>query len=266
MILDKFDLTGRTAIVTGGGRGLGRAMALALAEAGADIVVAARTVDQLEEAAALVRERGRRALVSPCDVTESAQVNAMVERAYAEFGQIDILINNAGGGTGGAGKTLAELTDEDWRLSIDTNLTSVFYGSRAVAPRMAERGSGVIINIASGFGLRGGRNNFGYASAKGGVVQFTRSLALTYGERGVRCNAILPGAVPHTEASAEFFRHGRYIPLGRLGTSEDIALLAVFLASDAAAHIHGEVVISDGGALAAGIAPTGMAPLWPREA
>lgn len=260
MILDKFDLTDRTAIVTGGGRGIGRAIAIALAEAGAHVLISARTVEQLEETAREIESRGRRAVVVATDVTDSAQVNAMAERAFAAFGEVDILVNNAGGG--GFGGELHEIDDAAWHAGIDNNLASVFYCSRAVVPRMAERGRGVVINNASGFGLRGGRNNFMYASAKGGVIQFTRSLCLTYAARGVRANALLPGAIPHNEMMAGFFHHGRYMPIGRVGTVEDMAMLAVYLASDASAHLNGEVVISDGGALAAGIAPTGMAPVY----
>ncbi len=262
MILDKFDLSGRSAIVTGGGRGIGRAIALALAEAGADLLITARSLDQLEETAQLIAGRGRRAVVVRTDVTDSAQVNEMAARAFAEFGQVDILVNNAGGGSAGFGMELQDLPDDIWGGGIDNNLSSVFYCSRAIVPRMAERGSGVVINNASGYGLRGGRNNFIYAAAKGGVIQFTRSLCLTYAARGIRANALLPGAVPHNEAMAAGFHHGKFIPIGRPGTVEDMAMLAVFLASDASAHMNGEVVISDGGALAAGIAPTGMAPLW----
>ncbi len=266
MILDKFDLSGRTAIITGGGRGLGRGMAIAMAEAGVDVVLAARSVDQLEEAAARVRERGRRAIVAPCDVTDSAQVDAMADLAYREYGQIDILINNAGGGGAGTGKTLGELTNDDWRSGIDTNLSGVFYCSRAVVPRMAERGSGVVINIASTWGERGVRNSYMYNSAKGGVIQFTRVLAASYGGQGVRAVAILPGGIPIDDEAAERFYHGRFVPQGKLGKASDIGHLAVFLASDAAAYIQGATVACDGGAQAAGIAPVGTAPLWPKEA
>ena len=179
-VLDKLKLDGNVAVITGAGRGLGRAMAAALAEAGADIVATARTESQIEESAGLVRDKGRRCLVVQCDVTDSESVNAMVDASLGEFGRIDILVNNAGGATDGFGNSLEAITDEHWRVGIATNLTGAMYCSRAVIPHMLERGSGKIINVTSGFGLRAGRNNFIYTSAKAGLINFTRSLTMTY--------------------------------------------------------------------------------------
>jgi len=260
MILDSFKLEGKVAIITGAGRGLGRAMAVKFAETGADIVAAARTQSQLDETADAVKKTGRKCLIVPTDVTISAQVNALAEATIKEFGKIDILVNNAGGGDGGAGKQLPEITDEDWRRGIDTNLSSQFYGCRAVAPQMVKQKRGKIINIASGYGLRGGKHNFMYACAKGGTIQLTRSMALTYAQFNIQTNCIVPGVFPHNEEMLQFFKGGKFIPLGRVGEDSELGPLAVFLASDASNHVNGELIAIDGGGLAGGIAPTGVSP------
>lgn len=260
MILESFSLEGKVAIITGAGRGLGRAMAIRFANCGADIVAASRTLAQLEETAAAVRALGRRCLVKPTDVTSSAQVNALVDAAIAEFGQIDILVNNAGIGEDSFGKRIEKITDEDWRAGIDTNLSSQFYCARAAIPHMVKRKRGKIINVASGYGLRGGKHNYMYACSKGAVLQLTRSLALTYADDNIQTNCIVPGIFPHNEALMEFFKGGKFIPVGRVGEDEDVGPLAVFLAADASNHINGELVIIDGGGLAGGITPTGVAP------
>ena len=260
MILDSFKLDGKVAIITGAGRGLGRAMAVKFAEIGADIVAAARTQSQLDETADAVKQTGRKCLIVPTDVTVSAQVNALAEATIKEFGKIDILISNAGGGDGAAGKTLPEITDEDWRRGIDTNLSSQFYGCRAVAPQMVKQKRGKIINIASGYGLRGGKHNFMYACAKGGTIQLTRSMALTYAQFNIQTNCIVPGVFPHNEEMMQFFKGGKFIPIGRVGEDGELGPLAVFLASDASNHVNGELIAIDGGGLAGGIAPTGVSP------
>jgi NAD(P)-dependent dehydrogenase (short-subunit alcohol dehydrogenase family) len=264
MILDSFSLEGKTAIITGAGRGLGRAMAIRFANCGADIVAASRTLSQLEETAAAVRQTGRKCLIKTSDVTKSDQVNAMVAAAIEEFGRIDILVNNAGIGEESFGKRIEKITDEDWRMGIDTNLSSQFYCARAVIPHMVKRKRGKIINVASGYGLRGGKHNYMYACSKGAILQLTRSLALTYCEDNIQTNCIVPGIFPHNEALMEFFKGGKFIPIGRVGEDQDVGPLAVFLASDASNHINGELVIIDGGGLAGGIVPTGVAPQNPN--
>jgi 2-deoxy-D-gluconate 3-dehydrogenase len=262
-VLDKLSLDGKVAIVTGAGRGLGRAMAVALAEAGADIVATARTESQIEEAAGLVREAGRRCLAVRCDVTDSESVKAMADAALGAFQRIDILVNNAGGATDGFGNSLEAITDEQWRVGIATNLTGAMYCSRAVIPHMLERGSGKIINVTSGFGLRAGRNNFIYTSAKAGLINFTRSLTMTYAP-AIQANLIAPGLFPHGDpAMEEWWKHGKFVPMGRLGRDEELGPLCVFLASDLTSYMNGQVIVLDGGGLAGGELPTGFAPQVP---
>ncbi len=263
MILDALKLDGKVAIITGAGRGLGRAIAVKFAEAGADIVAASRTQAQLDETAELVRKTGRKCLIVPTDVTDSAAVNVMAAVALKEMGKIDILINNAGGGDETAGKTIEEITDEQWRRGLDTNLTSQFYAARAVIPAMVKQRRGKIVNLASGYGLRGGKHNYMYACSKGGVIQLTRSLALTYALSNIQTNCIVPGIFPHNEEMMRFFKGGKFIPIGRPGDDSEIGPLAIFLSSDASNHINGELIAIDGGGLAGGILPTGAIPNLP---
>ena len=261
MIREKFDLSGKTAIITGAGSGLGRAMALALSAAGCDIVGAARRREPLEESQGMVQENGRRFLVVPCDAADSEQVNAMVAQAIAEFGRIDILINNAGGGGAGRGKTLPELTDEDWRQGMDTNLTTAFFCSRAIVPHFLEQGGGRIINVTSGWGFRGGRGNFMYSIAKGGVIQLTKALAMTYARDNILCTCIAPGLFPYQADEERREQAGSMQPIGRVGEVDEIGAAAVFLASDASEYMSGETVLIDGGAIAGGLIPAGIVPV-----
>lgn len=260
MILDSFKLDGKVALITGAGRGLGRAMAVRFANCGADIVAAARTVAQLEETAEMVRQIGRKCVIVPTDVGDSAQCTAMVAETIKEFGRVDVLINNAGIGEDSFGKPIEKITDEEWRRGIDVNLSSQFYCARAAIPHMVATKRGKIINVASGYGLRGGKHNYMYACSKGAVLQLTRSLALTYADNNIQTNCIVPGIFPHNEAMMKFFKGGKFIPIGRPGQDEDVGPLAVFLASEASNHVNGELIIIDGGGLAGGVTPTGVAP------
>ncbi|MCS6925289.1 MAG: SDR family oxidoreductase [Candidatus Binatia bacterium] len=263
-VLEKLQLGGKVAIMTGAGRGLGRAMALALAEAGADVVAAARTQAQIEETAALVRARGRRCLAIATDVTDSAAVTAMVGATIAEFGRIDILVNNAGGATSGWNKPLEAITDAQWRMGIDVNLTGAFYCCRAVLPHMLRQGGGKIINITSGLGVRAMRHNYMYTTAKAGLINFTRALALNYADKNIQANLILPGIFPHDDpALLQFWQGGKFIPVGRPGKDEELGPLCVFLASDLSSYMNGAVIALEGGGLAGGQVPTGFAPILP---
>ena len=262
-VLDQLDLHGKVAIVTGAGRGLGRAMALALADAGADVASVARTKSQVEETADHVRAKGRQSEWVVCDVTDSSSVAAMIESVLEDFGRIDILVNNAGGATEGFGNPLDKITDQQWRIGIDTNLTGAVYCSRAAIPQMLETGGGKIINVTSGFGLRAGRNNFMYTSAKAGLINFTRSLALTHGP-DIQCNLIAPGLFPHEiPAAVEMWRGGKFTPMGRLGRDDELGPLCVFLASGLTTYMNGQIIVLDGGGLATGHAPFGFAPVVP---
>ncbi len=265
-VLDKLRLDGKVAVVTGAGRGLGRAMAMALAEAGCDIVAAARTRAQIDETADLVRAKGRKCLVVTTDITDPASVQAMVDAVIAEFGRIDVLVNNAGGATAGMGKPVEQVTDEEWRVGIDTNLSGTFYCCRAAIPHMLEQGGGKIINVTSGFGLRAGRDNFMYTSAKAGLINFTRSLSMTYADRNIQANLIAPGLFPHDQpAMTEWWRGGKFVPMGRLGKDEELGPIAVFLASGLSSQMNGDIMALEGGGLAGGHAPTGFAPVVPLE-
>jgi len=260
MILDQFDLSGKTAIITGAGTGLGRGMALAMADAGADVYGAARRLGPLEETKALVEAKGRRMEIGSTDVTDTAAVKAMVDDAIAKFGRIDILVNNAGITDRGRGKTFPELDDDDWRIGIDVNLSSAFYCSRAIIDHFLEHGGGNIINLASGWGMRGGRNNFMYSIAKGGVIQLTKALAMTYARDNIRCTCIAPGLIPKgIDLNLREQRNG-FQPVGRVGWPREMGPLAVYLASDASAYMSGETVLLDGGSIAGGLLPAGYAP------
>lgn len=257
-----FRLDGRVCIVTGAGRGLGQQMALALARAGADVVCAERTAAQIEDTAARIRALGRRALAVPVDVRVSAEVDALVTACLGEFGRLDVMVANAGAGGNAAGKTPLEASDEDWRDTLDTNLSSAYYSARAAIPALRAQGGGSIITVASGTGMRGYVSGWAYASAKAGVITLTRSLAVTYAPENIRVNCIVPGFIsqrPPWDESPPPARdnQGRFIPAGRVGRAEELGPLAVFLASDAASYITGESFVIDGGGLAAGVAPTG---------
>ncbi len=266
----KGTLDGKVIIITGGGTGLGRSMAFRLAEEGADIVVAARRVPPLEETAAGVRERGRKALIVPTDVTDTAQVNRLIEKTLAEMGKIDVLINNAGIVRGERAKTMWEISDQDWRIGIDVNLSGGFYCSRAVSKYFANRKSGKIILLASGEGFRGQRNSFMYNTAKAGVVNLTRVMALTLAEYNVRVNCIVPGFVDTYDFQPEDYQkvmaerraiRKLFVPVGHSGKPDDIGYVALFLCSDASDYITGGCFIADGGGLAGGFATTGYAPV-----
>ena len=253
-----FDLAGRVAIVTGAGSGLGREIALALAHAGCDVVGAGRRGSLLVETANDVRAVGRRALARPTDVTDSAQVSGLVAETLAELGHIDVLVNNAGSYAEIGANPLSELTDEEWHTGLDANLTGAVYCARAVLPHMTERGSGRIISIASGLGLRARRNDYVYSIAKAGVVQLTRALAVSHGRDGVRATAVAPGLFPLNISDQERVEMGVRQVAGRVGRPKEMGPVVVFLASDAADYLNGVTLSLDGGAGVGGVMPTGV--------
>ncbi len=264
-MLESLGLDGTSAVVTGGGSGLGREMALALARAGADVAVAGRRPGPIGEVAAAVQDIGRHGLAVPTDVTDSAQVEGLFRRAIAEFGKVDVLINNAGMVAGQGGAPIWETGDDEWRSVVDANLTSAFYCARAIARHMVDRGRGKIVNVSSGYGLRGGRDNYMYACAKAGVIQLTRSLAVSLGRHGVTSTCIVPGyfETEGTAGSREVLPSARFIPVARAGKPRELGPVAVFLASPASDYMNGELFVIDGGGLAGGYAPTGHAPEAP---
>jgi NAD(P)-dependent dehydrogenase (short-subunit alcohol dehydrogenase family) len=247
-----FDLSGKTAIVTGGGKGIGRQMAQGLAEAGANLVLCARQAERCEQAAAELTELGVKTLGLGCDVRDPDQVQAVVARTSADFGGVDILVNNAGTVWGA---TAEDMPLEGWQKVVDVNLTGVFLFSQAAGRVMIERGGGSIVNIASVAGLHGAPpeivNTVVYHATKGGVIAFTRDLAWKWAAHGIRVNAIAPGWFPSDMANFVLEHAGqelvRRVPLGRFGGQEDLKGPAVFLASDAAAYVTGHTLVVDGG-------------------
>jgi NAD(P)-dependent dehydrogenase (short-subunit alcohol dehydrogenase family) len=227
-------------------------------------------VPPLEETAAGVRERGGKALVVPTDVTDTVQVNRLIEKTLAEMGKIDVLINNASIVRGERAKSMWEISDQDWRIGIEVNLSGAFYCSRAISKYFADRKSGKIILLASGEGFRGQRNSFMYNTAKAGVVNLTRVMALTLAEYNVRVNCIVPGFVDTYDSQPEDYQkvmaerratRKLFVPVGHSGKPDDIGYVALFLCSDASDYVTGGCFIADGGGLAGGFATTGYAPV-----
>jgi NAD(P)-dependent dehydrogenase (short-subunit alcohol dehydrogenase family) len=244
-VLDKLKLIGKVALVTGGGKNLGRVIAISLAEAGADVVVTSRTLSEIERTAEEIRGRGRKALAISMDVTNSTQVEGVVQKIVSDFGRIDILVNNA---ASRSFKSILEMSEKEWRDVIDTNLTGAFICCKAVGSLMVRQGSGRVINIASRVGLRGVANRVPYCASKGGLILLTRALALEWAPHHILVNAVAPGLM-NTTVAAEAIRGGRTveIPLKRAAELEEVAPMVVFLASEASSYMTGEVVLIDGG-------------------
>lgn len=250
MVYDKLKLNGKVALVTGGGRGLGKAIARALAEAGADVAVLSRTAREIEQTAQEIVEMGRRALAISADILQVRDVERAVSRILQELGQIDILVNNSGVAIV---KPILDLTLEEWNRVIQTNLTGIFIVSKTVGKHMVERKQGKVINMASVAGVRGVTTLSAYAASKAGVIQLTRCMAAEWVRYNIRVNAIAPGYF-YTSMSAPGLDDEKIrdmilskIPLRRVGQPEELGPLAVYLASDASDFMTGETIFIDGG-------------------
>jgi 2-deoxy-D-gluconate 3-dehydrogenase len=250
MILEKFSLKGRTAVVLGASRGLGQGMAKALAEAGADLALVARTISPMEEFAEEVKALNRKCLILPNDISKPSEIQVVVNRVIQAFGKIDILVNSQGTQVR---KPAFEMTEPDWDSLMSVNLKSVFFSCQAVGRQMAKHGKGKIINVASLTSVIGLPNVSIYGASKGGVAQLTKALAVEWAPYRINVNAVLPGYYK-TALTADLFKNeerakwvlGR-IPLGRTGLPEDLAGTVVFLSSEASDYITGQIIPVDGG-------------------
>ncbi|RBP96588.1 gluconate 5-dehydrogenase [Cytobacillus firmus] len=251
-VMDLFDLTGKTALITGGGRGLGAQIAEGFAEAGANIVLCSRKVEACQETADRLAILGVKTLALSCDISKPEDVHKVVEETVKEFGSIDILVNNSGATWGAPAE---EMPLEAWHKVINVNVTGTFLMSQAAGKIMIEQKSGKIINIASVAGLGGTdprvMDTIGYNTSKGAVITMTKDLAVKWGRHGINVNAIAPGFFP-TKMSAAIIEQGKNpileaTPLRRLGSEDDLKGAALFLASHASNYVTGDVLIVDGG-------------------
>ncbi len=242
-------LTGKTAIVTGGSRGIGRAIALCLAEEGAKVaVIYAGNTSAAEETLQAITEKGGQAISIQCDVANEDAVNAMVKQVKEQFGSVDILVNNAGITRDGL---LMRMKTADWQAVLDTNLTGTFFCTKAVTKIMMKQRSGAIVNLTSVVGLTGNAGQANYAAAKSGIIGFTKSVAKELASRGIRANAVAPGCIDTdmTAVLSDAVKEEmiKTIPLGRVAQPEEVAKAVLFLVSDCASYITGQVLNVDGG-------------------
>ena len=249
--LDLFDLSGRTAIVTGGSRGIGKEMAEGLAEAGANIVLCARRAEWLEETVNEFQGRGFRVAGMTCDVAKPEEVQNVVDSTVSTFGSVDILVNNAGVSWGAMPE---DMPLEKWQHVLDVNLTGCFIFAQAAGREMLKQGRGSIINIASIAGITSSANGpfyAGYVASKAGLIGLTRELAASWGRKGIRVNAIAPGFFHSRLADAVIDIYERSIQennvIPRIGQEGELKGVAVFLASDASSYITGQTIVVDGG-------------------
>ncbi len=267
-MLREFDLQGRVAIVTGAGRGIGKGIALTLAEAGADVAVVARTNREIDETAEAIRQMGRHALAIPTDITHGDDVDKMAAAVKQQLGKIDILVNNAGAvlikpfvpapgqrvmGADPSTDLTTPITEEEWRKVIDVNLTALFLCARSVGPYMIEQGKGKIINITSGYAAKVAPHRGPYAASKAAVAMLTKTLALEWARYNICVNSIGPGLI-RTDQSEGFFQDEdllqaavKSLPLRKVGQARDIGILTVYLASDASDSMTGQNIYIDQG-------------------
>jgi len=244
----RVELKDQVAIITGAGGGIGAAVALALAEAGAHVVVNDVVAEAAEAVAKQVEERGVRALVDTADITDAEQVQRMVDAVMEEFGRIDILVNNAGITRD---SLLVRMDEEKWDVVLAVNLKGAFLCSKTVARPMMKQRSGRIVNMASVAGVAGNVGQANYSASKGGLIAMTKTIAQELAGRNITCNAVAPGFIDTamTQQLAEEARNAwlEHIPLDRAGTAQDVAQAVLFFASPAAAYITGQVINVDGG-------------------
>jgi 3-oxoacyl-[acyl-carrier protein] reductase len=254
----KIDFTGKVAIITGGATGIGYATALELARLGASVVIASRTASELEAAATRISaETGARCLAVPTDVKVEEQVVALVARTVAEFGRIDVLVNNAGGTRMGP---LEDLPTRGWDAAFDLNAKSAYLATREAGRHMIAQRSGAIVNVSSNAGITGVKGGAHYSAAKSALQMFTKVTAAEWGRHGVRANCVAAGMIASPRAAAawdaaglDMSDLGRTIPLGRAGTPEEVAAMIAFLASDAASYVTGQTIAVNGGPALGGI-------------
>ena len=255
-IIDRFRLDGQVAVVTGGGRGIGEGIALGLAEAGADVVVAARRTEEVEAVAEKITALGRRGLAVTTDVMDIEQVQALAATTFEQMGALTCWVSNAGGADDRVPRTFLEMPERQWDFQLDLNLKAVWTGAQAAGNIMKDNGGGTIINISSAAAGKASPYNGPYAVAKSGVDNLTQTLAVEMAGLGIRVNGVSPGPIP-TEVFLEFTKMTEEdipemgkrlgVPLGRVGTPEDIAPAVVYLASDASSWMTGHTIAVQGG-------------------
>lgn len=258
MSLDVFDVSGQKVLITGGGRGIGKGIALAFAEAGADVAVSALTPTNVNKVAEEVKALGRQSLALSGDSTKAPDMDRIAQQALAEFGHIDVLVNCVGDAIRKPvvklpGSSTEGMTEDEWHFIVDINLTEAFQGCRALGPHLLERRQGCVINVSGWAAFRGRPESAAYDASKAGVMRFTECLAQEWAPYSIRVNSIAPGSFPDPEQmSAEAYQARDEaakgtVPLGRVGRLKEIGYLAVYLASPAAAYVSGQTWGVDGG-------------------
>ena len=258
MALPDFDLAGRTALVVGGSRGIGKGIAAVLAEAGADVAIASLNEQNSRRMAREIESLGRRSMAVGADATKLADMERLAERVIGEWGNLDVLVNAVGDSIRAhvaplPGQDVRVMSEQDWHAILDVNLTEAFTGCRAFGAHFLNRGTGSVINISSFAAILPRAEAIAYSAGKAGLTRFTDALALDWGPYGVRVNAIAPGYFPDPDqVSPDFKRQQeeralREVPLRRVGLLREVGLMAVYLASDAASYVTGQTFYIDGG-------------------